>query len=71
MGLQLPKAGSKVMFTGVNSFWYWSVIKAAKKLLEIGKEYTVKKCEPFSSWVAVELEEFPGERFSLSWFKLS
>lgn len=66
--IKWPKPGDKIIFKGVNHFWYWSVIKAAKVLLEIGKEYTVKKCEPFSSWVAVELEEFPGEKFSLGFF---
>lgn len=66
--IKWPKAGDKVTFRGVNHFWYWSIIKAAKELLEMDKEYTVKKCEPFSSWVAVELEEFPGERFSLGFF---
>ena len=65
---QWPKVGSKVTFNGVKTFWYWSVIKAAQELLEVGKEYTVSKCEPFSSWVAIELEEFPEKRFTLSFF---
>lgn len=68
---KLPKSGDKIVFKGVKPFWYWSMIKAAKALLEIDKEYTVKKCEPLSSWTAVELEEFPGERFSLSWFEFN
>lgn len=64
-----PKAGDKITFKGVGHFWYWSIIKAAQELLEVGKEYTVSKCEPFSSWVAVELEEFPEKRFTLSFFE--
>lgn len=65
---QWPKAGDKITFTGVKHFWYWTVIKAAQELLEVGKVYTVSKCEPFSSWVAIELEEFPETRFTLSFF---
>ena len=66
---QWPKVGDKITFNGVKTFWYWSIIKAAQELLEVGKEYTVSKCEPFSSWVAVELEEFPETRFTLSFFE--
>lgn len=66
--IKWPKQGDKITFKGVQHFWFLNIIKAAQELLEVGKVYTVKKCEPFSSWVAVELEEVPEQRFTLSFF---
>lgn len=69
--IKWPAQGDKVTFRGVKKFWYWSVVKAAQQLLEVGKVYTVEKCEPFSSWVSVELKEFPEQRFTLSFFDMN
>jgi hypothetical protein len=63
-----PKVGSKVIFKGVHHFWFVNIIKDANELLEIGKEYTIKKLELASSWCGVILEEFPEHKFSLSFF---
>jgi hypothetical protein len=65
---QWPKAGSKVTFNGTRAFWFFNIIKDANDLLEIGKEYTITKIEPASSWCAVVLQEFPEHRFALNWF---
>ena len=66
--IKWPKQGDKITFKGAQHFWFLNIIKAAQELLEVGKVYTVKKCAPFSSWVAVELEEVPEQRFTLGFF---
>lgn len=63
-----PKNGSKVKFRGVHMFWFTNIVKDANELLELGKEYTIKKIELASSWCAVILEEFPDKKFALSFF---
>ena len=65
---QWPKIGSKITFKGTTKFWFTNIEEDAKKLLEIGKEYTITKLELASSWCGVILEEFPDKKFSLSWF---
>jgi hypothetical protein len=65
---QWPKAGSKATFKGTTKFWFTNIEEDAKKLLEIGKEYTISKLELASSWCGVILEEFPDHKFSLNWF---
>jgi hypothetical protein len=65
---QWPKIGSKVTFRGTTMFWFVNIVKDANDLLEIGKEYTIKKLELASSWCGVILEEFPDHKFSLSFF---
>ena len=53
---QYPKIGSKIAFTGTHTFWFTNIIKDADELLEVGKQYTVSKVEPYSSWSSVVLE---------------
>lgn len=65
---QWPKIGSKVIFKGTTKFWFTNIVEDANKLLEVGKEYTIKKLELASSWCGVVLEEFPDNRFALNWF---
>ena len=65
---QWPKAGSKATFKGSSKFWFTNIVKDANELLELGKEYTIKKLELASSWRAVILEEFPEHKFSLGFF---
>ena len=65
---QLPRIGGKVTFKGTQKFWFTNMVEDAKKLLEIGKEYTVSKIELASSWCGIVLQEFPDHKFSLSWF---
>jgi len=64
-----PKEGSKVRFKGVHQFWFVNIVKDANELLDLGKEYTIKKLELASSWCAVILEEFPEHKFSLGFFE--
>lgn len=66
---QWPKVGSRVTYRGVTLHWFQNMIKDAEELLEKGKEYTLVKVHPFSSWCAVELEEIPGKTFSLNFFE--
>jgi hypothetical protein len=66
---QYPKIGSKVTFTGTHTFWFTNIIKDADELLEVGKQYTVSKVEPYSSWCSVVLEEFPDKKFTLGFFE--
>ena len=65
---QWPKLGSKATFKGSSKFWFTNIVKDADELLEVGKEYTIKKLELASSWCAVILEEFPEHKFSLGFF---
>jgi len=66
------KKGDKVTFYGVPKFYYPHYINMgewAEERLEVGKEYTVAKCEVYSSWSAVWLEEFPDYFFNANFFK--
>ena len=66
---QWPKTGSKVIFNGAGKFHFFpKLIEDANNLLEVGKEYTIKKIKLASSWCGVVLEEFPDHKFSLNWF---
>lgn len=65
---QWPKVGSKITFKGTHTFWFTNIVKDAKELLEIGKEYTISKLELASSWCSVTLEEIPDKMFALSFF---
>ena len=65
---QWPEVGTKVTFKGVRLFWYNNIIQDANDLLEVGKEYTLLKLEPMSSWCKIVLEEFPDKVFTLSFF---
>ena len=59
-----PKVGEKVRFIGADGIYYphyTNVIKNAKDNLVVDQEYTVRKCEVYSSWCAVWLEELLGE----------
>ena len=63
-----PMKGEKLKAARViKHHWFIDVIENSKKL-EIGKYYTVKKCEPASSWCPVEIEEIEGT-FCLSAFE--
>ena len=63
-----PKIGSKVTFKGLHMFWFVDMVEAANKLLEFDKEYTIAKLSLNSSWCCVILEEFPEQKFPLSFF---
>lgn len=64
-----PNVGSKVKYKGTHRFWYTDVVKNAEDLLEVGKEYTISAVRLASSWCAIVLEEFPENRFALSFFE--
>lgn len=64
-----PKVGSKIKYKGTHKFWFTNIVKDAEDLLEIGKEYTVSKIELASSWCGVIVEEFPDNKFALSFFE--
>ena len=58
-----PKVGSKV-----RALWFSDIIKNAEELLVVGQIYTLTSISPASSWCCVELAEFPGKKFALSFF---
>ncbi len=63
-----PAKGEKLKAArAINHHWFSDVIENSKKL-ELGKFYTVKLCEPVSSWCPVEIEEMDGT-FCLSSFE--
>jgi hypothetical protein len=63
-----PVVGDKVTFKRTHMFWFKDMIENAEKLLEVGKEYTISKIRVNSSWVSVVLDEFPENKFPLSFF---
>ena len=67
--IEWPSVGSGVTFKRVTPHWYNDVVKNARELLEPERQYTLAKVTPYSSWCAVELEEFPGKKFSLGFFE--
>ena len=61
-----PCKGHKVKFKGADGMFFphhVNVIQFAKDNLEVGKIYTVRNCEVYSSWCAVWLEEIEGDHF--------
>lgn len=67
-----PKTGDKLIFNGVPSVFYphfTNVGKYASENLKVDEEYTVTKCEVYSSWCAVWLEGHGDNFFNLSFFK--
>jgi hypothetical protein len=61
-----PQVGDKVRFKSADGFFYphfTNVIQFAKDNLKVGETYTVRKCEVYSSWCAVWLEEIEGDHF--------
>ncbi len=54
----LPKEGQKIKFVKPTKFAFHTDVIENEKLLEIGKEYTVKQTELNSSSTYVYLEEF-------------
>lgn len=55
----LPLPGQKIKYTNPSKFcWFTNVLEDEKNLLELGKEYTVKKTQLNSSSTYVWLEEF-------------
>lgn len=73
MELTWPKEGDKLKFKTAEGFHYpcfTNIISFAKENLICGQEYTVRKCEVYSSWCAVWLEEIEGDNcFHLSMFE--
>ena len=63
-----PKVGSKLRFKEVRALWFSDIIKNAEELLVVGQIYTLTSISPASSWCCVELAEFPGKKFALSFF---
>lgn len=58
--LGLPKVGQKITFVRVTPSYFTNVKEDTERLLEIGKEYTVRDVEINSSSTHVWLEEFPN-----------
>jgi hypothetical protein len=61
-----PKVGDKVKFLTAEGRFYphfTNVIANAKDKLHIGGIYIVKKCEVYSSWCAVWLDELGENKF--------
>ena len=61
-----PEIGDKVRFKSAEGVFYphfTNVIQFAKDNLKVGEIYTVRKCEVYSSWCAVWLEEIEGDHF--------
>ena len=59
-----PKTGDKVKFLSAEGMFYphfTNIIDFTKKNLIVGREYTVKKCEVYSSWCGIWLEEVEFE----------
>ena len=57
-----PKKGDKLIFTGVPEFYYpmfTNIGENARNLMTVGQEYTISKCEVYSSWCCVWLKELP------------
>jgi len=70
----LPKKGDKVTFVEyIKWHWFTNVKEDEKKFLEIGKEYTVKTCQPASSSIYLTLEEIEvyDEQRGLPFFVLN
>lgn len=60
-----PEKGDLVKFKSADGFFYphfTNVISNAKEKLEPGKCYTVQKCEVYSSWCAVWLDELGEDK---------
>jgi hypothetical protein len=64
-----PKPGDKLKFLGAGRYHFFtSVIEEGKKL-KIGDVFTVKKCEPASSWCPIYFEETGDAILEASWFE--
>lgn len=74
-----PRPGDKLVALENPPKWFYphytDIVEDGLANIKPGQEYTVKKCNIYSSWCAVWLEELPdrteGEerRFHLSFFK--
>jgi hypothetical protein len=68
-----PQVGDKVRFKGADGMFYphfINVIQFVKDNLKVGEIYTVRKCEVYSSWCAIWLEEIQGDNlFHLPMFE--
>ena len=61
-----PNVGDKVKFKNAEGMFYphfTNVIQFAKDNLKAGEIYTVRKCEVYSSWCAIWLDEIEGGHF--------
>jgi len=67
-----PKDGQKVTFTTPTKFAFRNNVVADQDLLEVGKEYTVRRTQLNSSSSYVWLEEIPvyNEEHDLPFFNL-
>jgi hypothetical protein len=68
----IPKDGDKIIFSKPATFAFFTNVIDDQKLLEIGKEYTVRKTNLNSSSTYVWLEEIPtyDEERDLPFFNL-
>ncbi len=64
-----PKPGDKLIFRGVNSFWFTDIIKNAIDNLIIGNIYTISEIEVYSSWAMVRVEETGDVEYALAFFE--
>jgi hypothetical protein len=72
MNYTFPKAGDKLIFTGVPKFFYpqfTNIGDYANKHLVLGSTYIASKVQVHSSWCSVELEGYGENFFNLSFFK--
>ena len=68
----LPKIGQKITYSKPSRFsWLPNVIEDEKRLLELGKNYTVDSCELNSSSTYVWLQEFPKDTDHMPFFNMS
>ena len=63
-----PSPGAKLKYKGTHIFWFLHSFENAKNNLVVGKEYTLKTIEVFSSWCCITLEETGDTEYSLSFF---
>lgn len=67
-----PRVGDKVKFIGADRPMYPNYLdmkETARTKLEVGKLYTVKECEVYSSWCSITLEELSYTNFNLTLFE--
>jgi len=72
-GWEWPHIGDKVRFKSADGMFYphyTNIIQFAKDNLKVGEIYTVRKCEVYSSWCAVWLDEIESDNlFDLPMFE--
>lgn len=63
-----PAPGTKLKYNGERIHWFDDMRQSVRDNLVIGEIYTLKTCQPASSWCPVTLEETGDLKFELSWF---